>query len=170
MMKKYIPFFILLLFTLADFDRAKAQSGSLNWNDFNSAITSADHDNKTLFLFFEAEWCGFCKQMRSEVFPQDSIQDKVEKGFIPVAIDIESEEKIIYQDQEMSQKSFSHQMRIDATPTIMFMNSEGDVIGRYRGFAYENEFILLLGYIRGGDVVNLSFAEYKEQIRNSGNN
>jgi thioredoxin-related protein len=166
MMKQFIPLFLLLLFILADFDRGVAQSGSLNWNDFNSAITSADHDGKTLVLFFEAEWCGFCKQMRSEVFPQRSVQAEVGEGFVPVAIDIESEEKIIYQDREMSQKSFSHQMRIDATPTIMFMSSEGEVIGRYRGFADENEFILLLEYIRGEDVENVDFAEYKK--RNNG--
>lgn len=164
MMKKYIPFFILLLFSLSDVDRGIAQSGSLNWSDFNSAVTSSDDNGETLFLFFEAEWCGFCKQMRSEVFPQDSIQDKVGEGFVPVAIDIESDEKIVYQGQDMSQKSFSHQMRIDATPTIMFMNSEGEIIGRYRGFADENEFVLLLDYIRSGEVKNLSFAEYKDQI------
>lgn len=166
MMKKYIPFFLLVLFILSDLDRGMAQSGSLNWSDFNSAVTSSDDNDETLFLFFEAEWCGFCKQMRSEVFPQDSIQDKIGEGFVPVAIDIESEEKIVYQGQEMSQKSFSHHMRIDATPTIMFMSREGEVIGRYRGFADVKELKLLLEYIRGGEVKNLSFAEYKEQIDN----
>lgn len=169
MMKQFIPLFLLLLFILADFDRAVAQSDSLSWNVFNSAKTSADENGKTLFLFFEAEWCGFCKQMRSEVFPLDSVQNNVQNGFIPVSIDIESDEKIVYQDKEMSQKSFSHQMRIDATPTIMFMDNDGEVIGRYRGFADENEFTLLLDYIRGGDVENLDFAEYKKRSNGSEN-
>ena len=168
-MKQFIPLFLILLFILADFDRGVAQSGSLSWNDFNSAVNATDNSGKTLFLFFEAEWCGFCKQMRSEIFPLDSVRDKVGEGFIPVAIDIESDEKIVYQDKEMSQKSFSHQMRIDATPTIMFMSREGEVIGRYRGFADENEFTLLLDYIRGGDVENLDFAEYKKRSNASQN-
>ena len=162
MMKKFVPFFLLLVFTLGDFDRGVAQSGSLNWNDFSSAVNAADDNGKTLFLFFEAEWCGFCKQMKSEVFPMDSVQDKVE-GFLPVSIDIESDEKIVYLNQEMSQKSFSHQMRIDATPTIMFMSKEGEVIGRYRGFADDKELIQLLDYIGGGDVENVDFAEYKKR-------
>jgi len=169
MMKQFIPLFLILLFILADFDRGVAQSGSLNWNDFNSAVNATDNSGKTLFLFFEAEWCGFCKQMRSEIFPLDSVRDKVGEGFIPVAIDIESDEKIVYQDKEMSQKSFSHQMRIDATPTIMFMDNDGEVIGRYRGFADENEFTLLLDYISGGDVDNVNFAEYKKRNNGSQN-
>jgi len=169
MMKKFLPILIFLLANLAGLDRATAQSGSLSWNDFNSAVNVADNNGKTLFLFFEAEWCGFCKQMRSEIFPLDSVQDKVGEGFVPVAIDIESDEKIVYQNKEMSQKSFSHQMRIDATPTIMFMSREGEVIGRYRGFADENEFTLLLDYIRGGDVDNVNFAEYKKQNNGSQN-
>jgi len=169
MMKKFLPILIFLLANLAGLDRATAQSGSLSWNDFNSAVNAADINGKTLFLFFEAEWCGFCKQMRSEIFPLDSVQDKVGEGFVPVAIDIESDEKIVYQNKEMSQKSFSHQMRIDATPTIMFMSREGEVIGRYRGFADENEFTLLLDYIRGGDVDNVNFAEYKKQNNGSQN-
>jgi len=169
MMKKFLPILIFLLANLAGLDRATAQSGSLSWNDFNSAVNAADNNGKTLFLFFEAEWCGFCKQMRSEIFPLDSVQDKVGEGFVPVAIDIESDEKIVYQNKEMSQKSFSHQMRIDATPTIMFMSREGEVIGRYRGFADENEFTLLLDYIRGGDVDNVNFAEYKKRNNGSQN-
>jgi len=169
MMKQFIPLFLILLFILVDFDRGMAQSDSLNWNDFNSAVNAADNSGKTLFLFFEAEWCGFCKQMRSEIFPLDSVRDKVGEGFIPVAIDIESDEKIVYQDKEMSQKSFSHQMRIDATPTIMFMDNDGEVIGRYRGFADENEFTLLLDYISGGDVDNVNFAEYKKRNNGSQN-
>jgi len=169
MMKKFLPILIFLFANLAGLDRATAQSGSLSWNDFNSAVNAADNNGKTLFLFFEAEWCGFCKQMRSEIFPLDSVQDKVGEGFVPVAIDIESDEKIVYQNKEMSQKSFSHQMRIDATPTIMFMSREGEVIGRYRGFADENEFTLLLDYIRGGDVDNVNFAEYKKRNNGSQN-
>ena len=169
MMKKFLPILIFLLANLAGLDRATAQSGSLSWNDFNSAVNAADNNGKTLFLFFEAEWCGFCKQMRSEIFPLDSVQDKVGEGFVPVAIDIESDEKIVYQNKEMSQKSFSHQMRIDATPTIMFMSREGEVIGRYRGFADENEFTLLLDYIRGGDVDKVNFAEYKKRNNGSQN-
>jgi len=169
MMKKFLPILIFLLANLAGLDRATAQSGSLSWNDFNSAVNAADNNGKALFLFFEAEWCGFCKQMRSEIFPLDSVQDKVGEGFVPVAIDIESDEKIVYQNKEMSQKSFSHQMRIDATPTIMFMSREGEVIGRYRGFADENEFTLLLDYIRGGDVDNVNFAEYKKRNNGSQN-
>ena len=169
MMKKFLPILIFLLANLAGLDRATAQSGSLSWNDFNSAVNVADNNGKTLFLFFEAEWCGFCKQMRSEIFTLDSVQDKVGGGFVPVAIDIESDEKIVYQNKEMSQKSFSHQMRIDATPTIMFMSREGEVIGRYRGFADENEFTLLLDYIRGGDVDNVNFAEYKKRNNGSQN-
>ena len=169
MMKKFLPILIFLLANLAGLDRATAQSGSLSWNDFNSAVNVADNNGKTLFLFFEAEWCGFCKQMRSEIFPLDSVQDKVGEGFVPVAIDIESDEKIVYQNKEMSQKSFSHQMRIDATPTIMFMSREGEVIGRYRGFADENEFTILLDYIRGGDVDNVNFAEYKKRNNGSQN-
>lgn len=166
MIKKVIPLLGLLLFILSDVDRGMAQSGSLNWTNFNSAMTSADQNDKIMFLFFEAEWCGFCKQMRREVFPQNLVQEEVEEGFLPVAIDIESDEKIIYQNKEMSQKSFSHQMRIDATPTIMFMSGEGEIIGRYRGFADDKELMLLLKYIRGGDVENVDFAEYKK--RNNG--
>lgn len=168
MLSKMMTVLIFVFFIFLASEDAIAQSESLAWQDFTKATQKADEEGKTLFLFFEAEWCGFCKQMRSEVFPLADVQQKFDEGFIPVSIDIESGQKLIYQGKELSEQAFSHQLRIDATPTLMFMNSEGGVIGRYRGFADENEFTLLLDYIRDGEVKNLSFAEYKKKILNEG--
>ena len=164
MLRSAITVFIFTLFASFVSQDAFAQTGSLAWEGFTSAVEKADDEEKTVFLFFEAEWCGLCKQMRSEVFPQAEVQKKFAEGFIPVSIDIESAKKLVYKEKELSEQSFSHQMRIDATPTLMFMNSEGDVIGRYRGFIDETEILLLLDYIRGGYVDDINFTEYKKRF------
>ena len=163
MLSRTINVFILALMILVAIQDVRAQSESLVWEEFTAAVQKAGEEEKIVFLFFEAEWCGLCKQMRREVFPQKDVQQKFDEGFIPASIDIESDQKLLYKDKQLSERAFSHQMRIDATPTLMFMNSEGDVIGRYRGFIEKTEILLLLDYIREGHVNDINFAEYKKR-------
>ena len=131
------------------------------WYAFNEASELAIKNDKQLFLFFEAEWCGFCKQMREEVFPDPNIQELMNENFYPVSIDLESKAVITYKGKERSERSFSHLMRINATPTIIFMNSTGEPVGVKTGFIDQAELEKLLIYVSEGYIELMEFEEYK---------
>ncbi|MCA1801493.1 MAG: thioredoxin family protein [Rhodothermaceae bacterium] len=143
-----------------------AQSTSktdLEWYHFDEARTLAVDNNKYLFLFFEADWCGFCKQMRNEVFPVPEIHTRMNDLFYPVAVDIESDSVLTYKGKQRSERSFSHLMRINATPTIIFMNGDGDIKGIQRGFLNESELNALLMYVGEGHIDTLKFEDFKKK-------
>lgn len=133
------------------------------WYGFNEAGELAVENDKQLFLFFEAEWCGFCKQMRMEVFPDSKIQELMSEHFYPVSIDIGSKAVINYKGKKRSERSFSHLMRINATPTIIFMNGDGDIKGIQRGFLNESELDALLMYVGEGHIDTLKFEDFKRK-------
>ncbi len=54
-------------------------------------------------------------------------------------------------------------MRIDATPTMIFMNKEGELLGRYRGFLDKKELQQLLIYVGEGYIDNMDFDEFKNR-------
>ena len=142
------------------------------WYGFNEAGELAAETDKQLFLFFEAEWCGYCKQMREEVFPDSIIQNLMSEHFYPVSIDIESKAVITYKGKERSERSFSHLMRINATPTIIFMNIAGEPVGKKMGFTDISEMEKLLIYVSEGYIGHMEFEEFKNRAAsaNTGRN
>lgn len=159
-----IKYTFLLLSSLSIVFTAAAQQNierELDWYGFDEARDLAIENNKSLFLFFEAEWCGFCKQMRNEVFPDVAIHDLMNEHFYPVSIDLESESTLTYQNKKKTERSFSHLMRINATPTIIFMTSAGEPVGVNTGFQNRDELENLLIYVGKGFVEEMELEEFK---------
>lgn len=135
----------------------------LEWYSFDEARELASGNDKLLFLFFEAEWCGFCKQMHNEVFPIPEISNLMSDYFYPVIIDLESESELNYDGKQKTEKSFSHQMRINATPTIIFMTDSGEIKGKQSGFLNESDLKDLIVYVGEGYIDQMDLEEFKER-------
>jgi thioredoxin-related protein len=142
---------------------SESTHSDLEWYSFDEARELASGSDKLLFLFFEAEWCGFCKQMHNEVFPIPEIRNLMSDYFYPVIIDLESEAKLNYDGKKKTEKSFSHQMRINATPTIIFMTDTGEVKGVQSGFLNESDLKDLIVYVGEGYINQMDFKEFKER-------
>lgn len=157
-------FILWLSLTIVPQSVSQNNKANLDWHNFDKAHELASENNKHLFLFFEAEWCGLCKQMRREVFPNSNIQEMMSEYFYPVSIDLESESILNYKGKKRTESSFSHLMRINATPTIIFLNGAGEPVGINRGFMNTSELKNLLIYVGEGFIDEMEFDEYKNSI------
>ena len=90
-------------------------------------------ENKTIFLFAHASYCGACKKMKKEVLSKKEVGDFFNKQFINSEVDIESPEG----------KELVKKYDIDATPTLLFLNADGGVIKKASGFHDEAGLIAL---------------------------
>jgi len=145
-MQKFLVIAILLTTAVT------AQAQSVNWVSLSKAQKLAAQNNKKVMLFAEAEWCGYCQKMHQKVFPKQTVQDSLHKYFYPVRIDIESGEKVVFNGKEYTEQSLSHKFRASRTPTTIFVNSEGSIIGTQPGFLPAKIFDKLLSFV-GGDLV-----------------
>lgn len=99
-MKKIISFAICILFTFP----LLAQHG-VNFRDlsYEQALAQAKQENKLLFIDCYTEWCGPCKKMMNEVFPQKAAGDFFNPRFVSVKFDMEKGE-----GKELSKKFGVH--------------------------------------------------------------
>lgn len=88
------------------------------------ALSLASETNKTLFLDVYAEWCGPCKEMDRSVFPLKEVGDFFNDRFVSIKIDAEKGEGL------QIRKKYS----INAYPTYLFLNDNGDEVLRLIGF------------------------------------
>lgn len=90
-------------------------------------------ENKPIFLFVHAGYCSACKAMKKDVLPDKEVGNVFNQKFVNAQIDIESAEG----------KELVKKYNIDATPTLFFLNADGDVIKRASGFHSKEELITL---------------------------
>jgi len=99
------------------------------------AMDESRRGGKILFVEAYTTWCGPCKFMEKEVFPNNELE-KPYSEFICVRIDIEEEENL----------AFSDTIGIDAIPAFIFISPNGKILHKKKGALSVEEMILLAGY------------------------
>jgi len=154
--------FLFTVFFIVLFSGAVAQP--IKWISLSKAQQLASQQNKKVMVFAEADWCPYCKRMHKEVFPKKSVQDSLKKYFYAVSLDIESDEKVTFNGQTFTQQSLSRKFGVSATPTTIFLNSNGNIIGTQPGFLRSDVFDKLLAYVGAEQFRKQSFKEYLDEL------
>ena len=117
---------------------------------WEEVLSIAEKENKIVFLDAYTTWCGPCKKMSREVFPLAEVGDFFNDKFINVKMDMEKEEG----------KKVARKYGIRAFPTLLFVNSDGDVVHRVAGFK-SSEGLLQLGNDANSPTRQLAYMKRK---------
>jgi thioredoxin 1 len=90
---------------------------------WNEALLDAKQQNKFIFVYFYAKWCGQCKKLKKS-FKDKEVGDYFNKNFINIAVDGETKEgrQLMYLYQNQSY------------PTLLIVDSTGRVKTKTVGF------------------------------------
>jgi thiol-disulfide isomerase/thioredoxin len=112
--------FIILVIPPAD-----AQHRQINFEDgkWKDILEKSKKENKMIYLDCYAVWCGPCKWMAKNVFTNDTVADFYNSNFVNVEMDMEKGEGI----------ELAKQFGIQAYPTMLYLNSSGEIIHRTCG-------------------------------------
>lgn len=108
----------LIIFSINLFAAADSVKTGINFEHGSwSEITSkAKQENKLIFLDAYASWCGPCKWMAKNIFPNDTVGDFYNKNFVCAKIDMEKGEGI-----ELAKK-----FDVRAYPTFLYISQDGE--------------------------------------------
>lgn len=91
-MKKNISYFILaLLITNTAFSQ---NSNKITWHSFEDGVKLNSTTHKKIFIDIYTEWCGWCKVLDKNTFPDSTITRLMNKYFIAVKLDAERKDTI----------------------------------------------------------------------------
>lgn len=112
---------------------AQAQKGGIRFQDtsWTSLLSKAKSSDKLIFLDAYASWCGPCKLMKKNIFTLEKVGEVYNRNFINVAIDMEKGEG----------KKLQARYAIQAYPTFLYINGNGEVVHKTVGKCSEAEFI-----------------------------
>jgi thiol-disulfide isomerase/thioredoxin len=90
---------------------------------FAEAVAMAKESGKKVFLDCYTSWCGPCKMMTKNIFPQKAAGDYFNSEFVNIKIDMEKGEG----------PDLAKRLKVRAYPTFVMFDSDGKEIGRLVG-------------------------------------
>jgi thiol:disulfide interchange protein len=82
-------------------------------SDFAAATAKSAETGMPIFVYFEADWCVFCKKMKNEVLPDPKVK-AVMVNYIFVSVDCDKS------------KDLTKKYGVSGIPAYMITNSKGD--------------------------------------------
>lgn len=126
-----------------------ASKDSIHWVGVEQGFATAKETGKPVFLWFWGDWCGYCKRMVNEVFPDTGIIATLNAHFIPVRVNTQSTQKIKYLDSAMTEAQFAiNKFNARRVPSTWFVEPDGCRIIHLRGFRPVSDLKKNLEFVR----------------------
>ena len=110
-----------------------AQGMNFSEDNWKSILAEAKAENKIVFVDAYTTWCGPCKMMAANVFPDAKVGEFYNKNFINAKIDMEKGEGI----------DIAKKYKVRAYPTFLFVNGDGELVHKGIGYRPTDNFIAL---------------------------
>ena len=107
-------------------------SGSLN-----DALAQAKTEGKMVFVDCYTSWCGPCKMLAKQTFPDKSVGNFFNPRFVSLQIDMEKGEGV----------ELAKRWGVDAYPTMIVLDADGNVKGRIVGFLRPQQILDEMGKV-----------------------
>lgn len=114
--KLFLAFFL-------SFSMGACFAESINWQPYSSAsFAKAKKQHKLVLLFGKANWCPWCKRMKSDTFTDSSVVNLINRNYVPVMIDIDE------------QSSVADRYNISVVPANIILTGDYKVIDSRTGY------------------------------------
>jgi thioredoxin 1 len=126
---------IILLIGLSTATKAQdIMTTSFFTGSYQELLQEAKRLKKPIILDFTASWCGPCKKMVNETYSDELVASIVSLKYFAYKVDVQELEGL-----ELADKYEAFQY-----PTTMFLDYNGKVLGRLKGFYPPEYFIKIL--------------------------
>ncbi|RDJ35543.1 MAG: thioredoxin [Crenarchaeota archaeon] len=98
---------------------------------YKDALNLSKNHKKPVLLFFTANWCGYCRQMKADTLSNTQVKNNM-KDFI------------FYEVNTDREQSLARQYGVRGLPTYKVINSEEKVLAEGSGFKEPRDFIAWL--------------------------
>jgi thioredoxin-related protein len=121
--------------------QAEGANGRLNWQtSLAAAANQAAQEHKYVLADVYTDWCGWCKKLDKDVFPNSAVVNYLQKDFVCVKVNAEDP-----REGAMVAKAY----KVNGFPCALVFSPEGKLLGRVGGYTAASGYIATLQQITG---------------------
>jgi thioredoxin-related protein len=136
--------------------------------DLRDDIKEASAANKRVVLYFYQDGCPYCAKLLKDNFGKPSIAAKAQKNFDIIALNMWGDRAVTDVDgKEATEKTFAADLKVQYTPTLLFLDETGKVALRVNGYYAPDKFELALDFVAGKHDKEGSFKDYYAKLNST---
>ena len=136
------------------------EKSKLQWLTFDRGITEARNSGRKILVDVYTDWCGWCKKMDAETYNEKSVSDYLRSHYVLIRLNAESDARLTYNGKAFSERELASAFGISGYPTTLFLQSNGEPITRYPGYAEAGRFRKVLSFIAEDYYRKVKFEDY----------
>ncbi|MFJ1491463.1 thioredoxin family protein [Capnocytophaga canis] len=155
----------------------------INWMSFDEALVAQKKNPKKIFVDVYTNWCGPCKYLDKTTFKNKDLVEYMNKNFYAVKFNAEGNDVVNYKGQKFenqgydaskaqtrnSQHSFAGYLQVNAYPTMIFFDDNGEYILPVQGGMPATQLEIFLKLVANNDYKNIKtradFQEYQSNFK-----
>ncbi len=124
-------------------------------------VQEAAEEGKRVMLFFHQDGCPYCNLMVERNLSQKDIQETMKAKLDVIEINMWGDREVgAVNGKTYTEKRFAEVLKVQFTPTLLFLDESGKVILRLNGYIPPNTFKTALGYVNGHKEKEGSYRNY----------
>ena len=113
-------------------------------------VAEAAREGKRVMLYFGQPGCPYCRQLMEVNFRDPAIVERMQREFVALELSIWGDRDITWTDgRATTEKKLAASLRVQYTPTLVFLDERGAVRLRVNGYYPPERFIAALDYAAG---------------------
>jgi thioredoxin-related protein len=153
--------FALLLSSSAVFGQDAPAWFSESLLELPAEVKEAAAQGKRVMLYFGQDGCPYCKRLMEVNFRQAAIAAKAQRHLVALALNIWGDREVTWTDGAvMSEKRLAAQLKVQFTPTLIFLDERGGIALRINGYYPPHHFDAALDYVARRSEKKVTFGEY----------
>ncbi len=133
--------------------------------EFSDDIVEAKDANRFVMIYFHQDGCPYCAKLIEDNFTNSALLKKLRSNFDVIEINLWGDREITdWQGHILSEKKFGQKMKVQFTPTLLFLDENANIILRLNGYQSVEKMHKILDYVGSNAYKKLNFSQYKASL------
>jgi thioredoxin-related protein len=130
--------------------------------EFEDDVAEASAAGKRVMLYFHQDGCPYCARLVEENFTDPELKAQIIEHFDGISLNMWGDREVVsVGGRKFTEKTFAAALKVQYTPTLVFLNEQGKVALRLNGYYPPQDFRAALDYVAQKLEGQLSFSDYR---------